>query len=172
MYKVLLVLLLLMGCQTKKEIVNSVDTMQKKSVSTCPDDGVCTIEVLKNKSVHLKYDEFDLPYVDFSESNSTLIKYSYNRNVEENLADANYEEIIYIEINDTSKDFSLKNEELTKVNALFGRLCFCRGATGFYPIREGNLSIIREENNLIIDFNFTIKEVPQVIGTINEKIIF
>ena len=168
MTKILLIVFLLIGCQSKKEAIISNNIIQKKEARLCPDDGVCTIEVLKNKSVHLKYDEFDLPYVDFSESNSTLIKYSYKRNVEENLADANYEEIIYIEINDASIDFNLKNEELTQVNAVFGRLCFCRGATGFYPIREGELSLKKTKENKELNFIFKINEVPQVINTIHE----
>ena len=166
MAKILLIVFLLIGCQSKKEALISNNIIQKKEAKSCPNDGVCTIEVLKNKSVHLRYDEFDLPYVDFSESKSTLLKYSYKRNVEETLADAYYEEIVYIEIKDINEDYVLKDVELTQVNAIFGRLCFCRGATGYYKISEGQLNLNRKSQNL--NFTFKINEVPQVINAIDE----
>lgn len=167
MKKVLLFILLLMSCQTKKEIVNPEGPMQKKEVYSCPDDGKCSVEILENKSVNLIKDEFGIPYVNFSFSNSKLIKYSYIKNVEEHLSDGYYEEIIYFEIKDFEKDYNLKDDELFEVNAVYGRICYCKGETGYYTIKEGELSLTKNNNNYNINFTFKINEVPQIINKIN-----
>ena len=171
MSKVLILLFFLVGCHSKKEVINKINISQKENLETCPDDGKCTIEIIKNKSIQLKKDEFGLTYIDFSESKSSLVKYTYKRNNIENYADGNYEEIIYLEINDSINNYTLKNEDLKKVNAIFGRLCFCRGATGYYKIKEGDLNILNKDKKLKVNFSFKINEVPQVIEFFNENIV-
>ena len=73
--------------------------------------------------------------------NKTLLKYSYHNNPPKNTQDGHYSEIIYAELDSTITKTNLKNEDLKKVKLHFGRLCFCKGATGYYPISIGEFSI-------------------------------
>ena len=101
----------------------------------------------------------------------TLLKYSYIKKPLENTQDSNYTELIYAELDQTIKEISLTNENLQKVKLYFGRLCYCKGETGYYEIKEGtfNLSKITEDSlNITIEFN--IAEVPQIISKIDETI--
>jgi len=59
------------------------------------------------------------------------------------------------------------------VKALFARLCFCRGQTGYYIINQGQLSIKKlSESQYHLKMRFKIDEVPQVISEIDEVISF
>ncbi|HIC32315.1 MAG TPA: hypothetical protein EYO76_10400 [Flavobacteriaceae bacterium] len=147
------------------EHVSKSNLLDKNDFFECPKDGICSFEVLKNKLIKLKKDEFGIPYIELDKSSTTdLLKFSYKRNPIEGVEDSSYEEIIYIDVKNIKKSISLKNEELSTVNAIFGRLCFCRGSSGYFPIQEGNLSIKKiSKNTYKIDFNFKINGVPQEI---------
>lgn len=165
MYKFfLLFLLLLSSCKANHDTIEE-NPSNKKAFFDCPKEGICSFETLKGKLITLKKDEFGKSYIDLEESYKTnLLKFSYKRQPIEDTADSNYEEVVFIEIKDIEKDISLKNKELLTVNAIFGRLCFCRGSSGYFPIQEGNLSIKKiSKNTYKIDFSFKINEVPQVI---------
>ena len=164
-----LIFIVLIACKTgntssKSELLNNGNLFE------CPKDGICTIDILKNKLIKLKKDKFDKPYIDLEESSTTnLLKFSYKRHPIKDVADSNYEEVIYIEIKKNEENISLKNEELSTVNAIFGRLCFCRGSSGYFPIQEGNLNVKKvSKNTYKIDFSFKINEVPQVITFFSE----
>lgn len=165
MYKFFLIfLLLLFSCKTNYDILEE-NISNKKTFFHCPKDGTCSFETLKGKLITLKKDDFGKSYIDLEKSSKTnLLKFSYKRHPIKDVADSNYEEVIYIEIKKNEENISLKNENLSTVNAIFGRLCFCRGSSGYFPIQEGNLSIKKiSKNTYKIDFNFKINEVPQEI---------
>ena len=74
--------------------------MYKRQESPCPSDGVCTTEILKNKSLVIKTDEFGSTYTQTIDSETTsVIVYQYNRIVKGDLQDAGYREEIIFEIN-------------------------------------------------------------------------
>ncbi|WP_289043896.1 hypothetical protein [uncultured Olleya sp.] len=130
----------------------------------CPEDGKCTFDIIKNKSVVLKEDDFGASYIEEINNNNTLLKFEYIRNPLEGTQDSNYKEIIYINLDENFKN-------ITKItdNVIFGRICFCRGQTGYYKIENGNLNIFNTtENNYQLNIDFSTKEVPHVINTINE----
>ena len=52
---------------------------------------------------------------------------------------------------------------------LFGRYCFCRGQTGLYRVKKGNLQIVSLNDNIHFNLDFTIDEVPQIIKNIAVK---
>ena len=52
-----------------------------------------------------------------------------------------------------------------------GRLCYCKGETGYYPINNGEFNIEKSGRDTVkIDIEFSIKEVPQIISKISETI--
>ena len=70
------------------------------------------------------------------------------------------------------QDLVLKNENLSSIKLYFGRLCFCPGETGYYPITSGQFSLkVIDEKHLEIMLNFKIVEVPHLLSHISEVIV-
>ncbi len=160
-------------CCTNKEVMKKEEDNKivTKTESPCPSDGVCTTEILKNKSLLIKTDEFGSTYTQTTDSETTsVIVYQYNRIVKGDLQDAGYKEEIIFEINNNDIELTLTNEELQQTKMHFGRFCFCRGQTGYYKVEEGKLNLKKLDNNIIFNLDFTITKVPQIIKTITTSI--
>ncbi len=137
----------------------------------CPENGDCTIELLPNTSLEFKKDEFGNLYPVISEGNKSIFKYIYTRKPIPNTQDGNYSEIVFAELDATISEKTFTDETLQDIKLYFGRLCFCKGETGYYPIKKGEFKISKStKNSFKIDFNFKIDEVPQIISAINETI--
>jgi len=137
----------------------------------CPENGTCTIELLPNKSLEFKQDEFGNSYPVISEGNKTIFKYIYTKNPIPNTQDSNYTELVFAELDSTILAKTLTNDALQDIKLHFGRLCFCKGETGYYPIKNGEFKITKSNKKAFkIDFNFKIDEVPQIISAINETV--
>lgn len=162
-----LLFLVIMSCKStfvvnEAILVNTVN---------CPENGDCTIELLPNKSLEFKKDEFGNLYPVISEGNKTIFKYIYTRKPVPNTQDSNYTELVFAELDSVISPKTFTNETLKNSKLHFGRLCFCKGETGYYPIKKGEFEISKStKNSLKIDFNFKIDEVPQIISTINETV--
>ena len=149
----------------------SVSNTINQTAVSCPENGTCGFELIPNKSIAFELDEFGNIYPEISEGNKTLLKYSYHNNPPKNTQDGHYSEIIYAELDSTITKTNLKNEDLKKVKLHFGRLCFCKGATGYYPISIGEFSIKKiAKDSINFSLKFQQNQVPQVISTINETI--
>jgi len=162
-----LLILLLVSCKStfvvnEAILVNTVN---------CPENGDCTIELLPNSSLEFKQDEFGNLYPIISEGNKTIFKYIFTRKSVPNTQDSNYSEVIFAELDAAISEETVTDEALQTKKLTFGRLCFCKGETGYYPIKKGEFKITKSvKNSFKIDFNFKIKEVPQIISTINETV--
>ena len=67
-------------------------------------------------------------------------------------------------------EINLKDGELNNVKALFARLCFCRGQTGYYTLNQGQIAIKKLSENqyhLKMRFKFrafyTARTIPKMI---------
>lgn len=135
--------------------------------SVCPENGKCTIELLRNKSLAVKADEFGSVYYQILESNETsVVIYRYDKDVPKNLQDANYREEIIFEINNKTQSLSLSGKDLQQCKMLFGRFCFCKGQTGYYKVEDGMINLIQNDNVVNFNLDFTITKVPQIIKSI------
>ena len=160
------VFILLASCKPLNFTLN--ETVFKKTVN-CPNNGECSIELIPNKSLEFKMDEFGNSYPIISEGERIILKYTYNRNPVQNTQDSNYTEIVYAELDKTITEILLTSEELQTIKLYFGRLCYCKGETGYYPIKNGSFKIEKSSKNTVkIGIEFSIKEVPQIISKISE----
>ncbi len=167
----LLIIILFTSCKTAKTATFTVLKDVTTKTVNCPDNGVCTIEFISHKKLVFKTDEFGHSYPVISEGTNTIFKYTYSRNLIPNTQDSNYTEIVYAELNKTITEISLTNKALQTAKLYFGRLCFCKGATGYYSIKNGTFKISNvTKNTLKIDFEFKITEVPQIISKISETV--
>ena len=178
---ILLILFSFASCICKKDTTNSSeskDSIQTKTVykpmnSACPENGKCTVEIFRNKSLDVKVDEFgSIYYNQIDNLETSIIVYSYNKNVPKNLQDANYREDIVFEIQNTDKKLFLQNQDLQKTKMLYGRFCFCRGQTGNYKIIDGSLNLTQNNNQVQFDLEFKNNKVPQLLSTISEIVKF
>ncbi len=162
-------LLLLKSCRTVPE-ANSEFSKENFS-QTCPVDGTCKLEVIKNSSLEIKTDEFGFLYPHIEEGLFIVLKFEYLRNEMPETADSAYRELIYLQLNPNHMEMEIQNKNLLSVNLLFARLCFCRGQTGYYRINIGTLSIKKiQDKTYLIDIEFETHEVPQEINHISETI--
>lgn len=149
-------------------------TMAKTNLvieSECPENGTCTIQILKNKQLVVKADEFGSIYHQLTDHIGTsVIHYEYNRLVEEGLQDGHHREEILFEINNEVTALHLTDNELQNTKMLFGRHCYCKGQTGFFKVQKGQLHLENEKESIKVDLDFQISQVPQVFNTVKAQI--
>lgn len=137
------------------------------AVGSCPDDGDCTVELLKNQSLDVLRDNLGGTYYKLAESNTThVVRFKYDRDHDPSLADSGYTEEIIFEISSEKPETTLSGADLQNSKILFGRFCFCRGATGYYKPHDGTLKIAKSGKGYAIDVAINITEVPQIIKKI------
>lgn len=136
----------------------------------CPEDGDCSFEILKNSDLELKYDSQGKMYPKINEGSKVVIKYHYKKKVKKDVMDNSYSEYVYLEFDPDEKQVILKDKELGKVKMIFGRICYCKGSMGYFPVREGSLFLFNSGNNLQIRTSFKVNKVPQIIKQIDENI--
>lgn len=167
----LLCFVFLASCKISKNTVIELSEHIILTTENCPENGECSIQFIPKKTIDFKKDEFGIAYPVISEGNKSIFKFTYKRKPLVNTQDSNYTEIVYAEIDNTISDISLIGNELKTVKLYFGRLCYCKGETGYFPIKNGSFNIKKSNNNsLKVDIEFTIKEVPQIISKITETV--
>jgi hypothetical protein len=150
---------LLLGCNSVKK----VDLSNNQTLLNCPDDGLCKVEILKNQCISIKNDEFGKLYYELLPCDEkNVVRYIYTRSADEKYKDSGYREEVVFEVNSALSSMSLSDNTLQNMKMLFGRFCFCRGATGYYYIKNGDLKIDNYKGVL----DFKIEEVPQIISHI------
>ncbi len=160
--------LFLSSCQAQK--IDSKNKNVNYKLDNCLDDGACTVEILYNSELEVKTDEFGNTYPKINIGDNMVVKYQYKKNEIENVADSSYSEIILFELNNDKIDLHLQNGDLQEVKLLFGRLCFCRGATGYYRVEKGDLKVNFDKDKLKINLQFKVDKVPQKISNLTEVI--
>lgn len=153
-------LFLLICCGSKK---NNPTT----SNVNCPEESTCSIEIIKNKGLIVKNDSFGNAYYELEDSDAkNVILYVFEKNKDENIPDSGYKEEVIFEIDAKNAELNLTGTSLQQTKMLFGRFCFCRGATGYYKVNEGTLALKTEKGQIQFDLTFKINEVPQIISHI------
>lgn len=142
-------------------------SMAKSTISSiesaCPENGKCSIEIIKNKSLDVKTDEFGGIYYTLNDDVAkSVIHYQYNRNVEEGLQDGQHREEIVFEISNSESEIRLSDGMLQSSKMLFGRHCFCRGQAGFFKVEQGVLNLSNKAGVVKVDLDFKITKVPQL----------
>ena len=165
---VLSLFILISSCNCMKDSNENTNLKESKTIltSNCPEDGVCRLEIYKNKSIETKRDGIGKLYYNLIDNDSkSVVYFEYLRNVPEDLQDASYREEIIFEIDNNSTSQNLKNTDLKKVKMLFGKHCFCRSEAGYYMVHNGSLNYNYIKNELKFNLTFKIPEVSSHIIT-------
>lgn len=165
-----LILFCLLSCGSSKTDQKDDRVSLPPPHINCPEDGDCSFEILKNSILEIKYDSQGKMYPDISEGNKNVIKYHYKKKTAKDVMDNSYSEYVYLEFDPNEKQVILKDKDLSKVKMIFGRICYCKGSMGYFPIREGSLFLFNLDNSLQIRTSFKVNKVPQIIDQIDEHI--
>jgi hypothetical protein len=161
--------LVLVSCKTSKSVISASETVLVQS-ENCPENGNCVLELIPNKTIVFKKDEFGNLYPVISEGTKTLFKYTFTKKPISETEDSNYTEIVYAEL-DLNNNFNLQNETLKNIKMHYGRLCFCKGESGYFSVEKGVFNLTKMEGDLVkIDVDFVVKKIPQLISEIHETV--
>ena len=106
--------------------------------------GKCDFEIQPNAEIFLVEDSL-ISEFDVVNGNNLVFQYQYVKNDSKRIADDEYTERIFFEINADVTEFLVSNEELVNINAIFYRACFCP-APAFRRITAGTISGIKEKD--------------------------
>ena len=163
----LMSLVLVLSCTSNQKTIT--ENYNRSVLSSCPDDGECTFEVIKGKGIAFKISSIGKMYPEIVDSEKLVLKFDYKRSEIPDVQDSSYNELILLEIDPHTTEIALKDSELAKVKLTFARFCFCKGQTGYYKINKGNLSINEiTDNKYELKLEFKTDEVPQILTSIYE----
>ena len=152
-------------CKCPKAAIEKASVSSIESI--CPENGNCSIQIFKNKSLNVKADEFGSIYYQMLDNpNTSIIQYEYKRTVEKGLQDGQHREEILFEINNADKVISLTDSKLQDTKMLFGRHCFCKGQAGYFKVEQGTLNLRNENEIITIALDFQITKVPQLYSKV------
>lgn len=168
----LLLFFIIFSCHSTKKTNNTENGKPMVNNVQCPEDGTCSLTVSNLKSINIKSDEFGNSYTEIEDGKNTLLTFEYKRNPIENVEDDNYQEFVYIELQNFVNNLTLENDQLQDAKVTFVRLCFCKGETGAYKVTNGKLNITKlETSNYQLELSFKVDEVPQIINNISRRFI-
>jgi len=156
-----------MACGSKH--LSVTDNPITNTKSPCPENGTCTFEVLEGKVLNIQKDNFGNLYPELLDGESVVLKFEFKRDEIPDTVDGNYSELIFMQLDSKQPEMQLEDLNLQNVKLLFGRLCFCRGQTGYYKIDKGALSVAKLDGDTYqLHLDFKCDEVPQIIEMLNE----
>ncbi len=157
--------------QTGTVISSENNTMeQSEKVVGCPEDGTCNVMVHKNKQLVIKEDGTGAIYPEMVAGENIVVVYTYSKKGPEGTADGDYSETIHFEIPTATTTLQKENASLGNVNLLYGKHCFCKGEAGYYPVKNGKLSVKKSDTTLGFDLSFKVEKTSQVVSQVSETV--
>lgn len=139
-------------------------TEEKVLVKVDSTKGVARkIFIHKNKKLDVFERNGALAYTIAPNEQTTVIRFSYEKDMDKVAYDGGYREEVVFEVPNTTGEHHYEDVELQNLKMLFGRYCFCRGKTGLYKVKKGKLHVTSAEKGLHFELEFKIDEVPQVV---------
>lgn len=170
-YCYILLILLSYSCSSqKKSILNTLKTTTTYTIDSCETNFKCSLSFIPNTKLIIKKDEFGLTYGEFVKSDSILVKYQKKQQKENKAVDNFFTETLYFSIAKNDTKISLKDIDLQKANMALQRECYCKGTAGFFKITKGSLLFDIKKNELTLNTDFDIKNIPHKLRKINKKV--
>jgi len=150
------VILAFASCKSTKEV-----NKNQLVFEGCPEGGECDFEIIENTRVFMAGDEQMGYFPKLEESDQMhTIKISYTKDSMENIMDDEYIEVFYFTIGQQENKINLADGELKKANLIYGRICACRGQTGYEKINQGSLKVNLSNQNQKVDFKIKPNKYP------------
>lgn len=171
----MLPLLMVNACNTTKTTqVSSSENeteLMENNKEQCPEDGVCTVEVQKNKQIILKKDEATaMFYPEIKDGDNMLVIYTFLQKGPEGTVDGDYKETIHFQIPSNISELDKKGVSLQDVNLLYEKQCYCKGEAGFYKVENGSLQVTKNRNELHFELQFAVDKTSHKLSNISKTI--
>lgn len=154
---------------TKEQVKDEKATIPPPHIN-CPEGGNCSFEVMKNSVIKLNYSDMGDMSPEIIDGDKIVIKYSFEKAPVKDVMDSGYAEYVYLEFDPRETQLILKDKELQKVKMIFGRICYCKGAMGYFPVYQGNLFLFHQDGNVQLRTTFKVNKIPQIVESIDENI--
>ena len=138
----------------------------------CPEGGDCSFEVLQHSTLTLKRDEIGMLYPEIAEGDGVVLRFHFKKDTDPNDLDSSYSEYLLMEIDSGLVELGLRDKELQKVKMTFGRICYCKGEMGYFPVRQGQLFVYQKDGRLQVRTSFKVSKVPQIVKEIDEDLTY
>jgi len=90
------------------------------------DDDIYAYRFFKNKQLNIiSSDEMHIKFGEVKEGNNLVFEYEFSTEGEINVIDDEYTEFIHFEIDKNVEEFNFKDEELSTINLVLSKRCFC-----------------------------------------------
>lgn len=99
--------------------------------------GKCTYIIETNKQIDFVGDSLE-QYIDIASGDKLVFTYKYVKNDKENIADDEYTEYIYFEVDPSAESFDFQDSGLSDAALIMNPICFCIPGLGI-PL-SGSLS--------------------------------
>jgi len=153
------------ACKSNKILITK--TIQKPLTITKKASSKLTLS--PNSKLIISKDNFNIINITKQKGQNLVLKFTYKTHPQKNIADANYSEILFIEIPNNKQNIHIT--QFKNINLWFARFCYCKDYVGFYRILNGNLNLSLNRNKLTIKLQFKFKNVPRVLNVINQEIV-
>lgn len=163
-------LMVFLSCTATKETGKDQKVSLPPPHINCPEGGDCSFEIMKNSVLELKYSNIGDLYPEVVKGDKIVVKFHYQKDPVKDVMDSSYSEYVYFEFDPDESQMILKDKELQKVKMVFGRICYCKGAMGYFPVRQGNLFMFNSKGNFQLRTSFKVNKVPQIVEQIDENI--
>ena len=170
-FKIIVIIALLITSCTAKKVSEFENGIIK--LKGCPDGGTCNVEQIKSSQISLDKDETGAQYPNIRKSNTHhLYKLTYTKDSDNNIADDQYQEVIYFELEKSRTYRTLNNKALDRAKVIYGRICRCPGETGYETVLDGSLFF--EKFRQVTEIKIDIKPVkyPILMDDINATVSF
>lgn len=165
-----MLLILLAGCGQARRGADSQQIPPPRV--NCPEGGDCSFEVLQHSTLTLKRDEIGMLYPEIAEGDGVVLRFHFKKDTDPNDLDSSYSEYLLMEIDSGLVELGLRDKELQKVKMTFGRICYCKGEMGYFPVRQGQLFVYQKDGRLQVRTSFKVSKVPQIVKEIDEDLTY
>jgi len=131
---------------------NSLKNFEQTPI--CPEGYDCETDLIKNTSINILEDTIGKNYVSLEDNDAFhTLKYSYGYKSSPQLADANYQEVIYFQFPVDAEKMQLTRKEVEIANFIIAKHCFCPDA-GYEVINDGNINVVKNKNKYYVTLDF------------------
>jgi len=153
------------SCKSSKKLITN--TFQK-SLNTAS-KTLYKLTISPDSKLFISKDNFNIASVTQKKGRNLVLKFAYKTQPPKNLADANYREVLFIEIPNSKQNLHLT--QFKNIKVWFARFCYCKDYVGYFKITTGNLDLLLNKKYLKMKIQFSLNNIPQVVNFIDQKII-
>ncbi len=126
------------------------------------------LTITPNASLLVRTDNFNSNDIILQQGQNLILKFEYQTESPKNVADANYREVLYIEMPNQAQEIDLAR--LNKTSIWFARFCFCKDYVGFFKVTPEKFELLLSKNQLHIKSEFEWHKLPRIVNKINQNI--